>query len=114
MTTAPAWMRPGVIWHSGRNKAGGQDRAGQHGGRTDMRVRGVWCAALSLAIGALYLPPARAADPVRGGTLTFGIHAGDPPTYDCHISPAFSIIHPRTPHYPNLLKIDPTHYPDIV
>ena len=52
--------------------------------------------------------------PVRGGTLVFGINSGDPPTYDCHQSVLFPIIHLLTPHYSNLLKIDTEHYPKIV
>ena len=54
------------------------------------------------------------AQPVRGGTLIFGINSGDPPTYDCHQSVLFPIIHLLTPHYSNLLKIDTTNYPKIV
>ncbi|MEJ0075300.1 MAG: ABC transporter substrate-binding protein [Alphaproteobacteria bacterium] len=52
--------------------------------------------------------------PVRGDTLVFGINSGDPPTYDCHQSVLFPIIHLLTPHYSNLLKIDTEHYPKIV
>jgi peptide/nickel transport system substrate-binding protein len=52
--------------------------------------------------------------PVRGGTLIFGINSGDPPTYDCHQSVLFPIIHLLTPHYSNLLKIDTPNYPKIV
>jgi peptide/nickel transport system substrate-binding protein len=52
--------------------------------------------------------------PARGGTLIFGINSGDPPTYDCHQSVLFPIIHLLTPHYSNLLKIDTRNYPKIV
>src|SRR5436190_8092168 len=52
--------------------------------------------------------------PVRGGTLFFGINSGDPPTYDCHQSVLFPIIHLLTPHYSNLLKIDTPNYPKII
>ncbi len=52
--------------------------------------------------------------PVRGGTLIFGINSGDPPTYDCHQSVLFPIIHLLTPHYSNLLKIDTPNYPKII
>lgn len=59
--------------------------------------------------------PARAQEqPVRGGTLIFGINSGDPPTYDCHQSVLFPIIHLLTPHYSNLLKIDTPNYPKII
>src|SRR5882724_2135964 len=52
--------------------------------------------------------------PVRGGTLVFGINSGDPPTYDCHQSALFPIIHLLTPHYSNLLKIDTVNYPKLI
>lgn len=52
--------------------------------------------------------------PTRGGTLVFGVNTGDPPTYDCHQSVLFSIIHLLTPHYSNLLKIEMPNYPKIV
>src|SRR5262245_44284680 len=52
--------------------------------------------------------------PKAGGTLTFGINSGDPPTYDCHQSVLFPIIHLLTPHYSNLLKIDTPNYPKII
>jgi len=65
-------------------------------------------------IGALLVSPAVAQDqPVRGGTLVFGINSGDPPTYDCHQSALFPIIHLLTPHYSNLLKIDTANYPKL-
>ena len=52
--------------------------------------------------------------PIRGGTLVFGVNAGDPPTYDCHASSIFTIIHLLSPHYSNLLRIDPANYPKVV
>lgn len=55
-----------------------------------------------------------AQEPTRGGTLIFGINSGDPPTYDCHQSALFPIIHLLTPHYSNLLKIDTVHYPKLI
>ena len=51
---------------------------------------------------------------MRGGTLVFGINSGDPPTYDCHQSALFPIIHLLTPHYSNLLKIDTPNYPKLI
>jgi peptide/nickel transport system substrate-binding protein len=62
----------------------------------------------------LFVVPATAQEPVRGGTLIFGINSGDPPTYDCHQSALFPIIHLLTPHYSNLLKIDTVHYPKLI
>src|SRR3954454_8489608 len=66
-------------------------------------------------VAALVLTQAHAQEqPVRGGTLVFGINSGDPPTYDCHQSVLFPIIHLLTPHYSNLLKIDTEHYPKVI
>src|SRR6266496_144110 len=72
-------------------------------------------AALGIPFGATALSAATAAQaPVRGGTLVFGINSGDPPTYDCHQSVLFPIIHLLTPHYSNLLKIDTPNYPKVI
>src|SRR3954447_26426309 len=73
----------------------------------------------AFVLGALALAVAPSAtlaqeQPVRGGTLIFGINSGDPPTYDCHQSALFPIIHLLTPHYSNLLKIDTPNYPKII
>src|ERR1700741_3397447 len=73
-----------------------------------VEVATVLCALLLAA-------PAMAQEqPVRGGTLVFGINSGDPPTYDCHQSALFPIIHLLTPHYSNLLKIDTSNYPKLI
>src|SRR5215213_4292377 len=72
---------------------------------------------VALALFVLFaaaLPTFAQEQPVRGGTLIFGINSGDPPTYDCHQSVLFPIIHLLTPHYSNLLKIDTPNYPRIV
>jgi peptide/nickel transport system substrate-binding protein len=81
-------------------------RLGQSSGRVVAAVL------VSLLAGAG--TPAGAQEPVHGGTLVYGIHAGDPPTYDCHSSGVFSIIHLLTTHYSSLLKIDTAHYPNVV
>jgi peptide/nickel transport system substrate-binding protein len=73
----------------------------------------MWRAALCLSA-FLFAVPAVAQEPVRGGTLVFGINSGDLPTYDCHQSVLFPIIHLLTPHYSNLLKIDTIHYPKVI
>lgn len=67
-----------------------------------------------IALFATVVASAAEEQPVRGGTLIFGINSGDPPTYDCHQSVLFPIIHLLTPHYSNLLKIDTPHYPKII
>ena len=56
--------------------------------------------ALSVAAGLMSLsaPAAAQEQPKRGGTLVFGINSGDPPTYDCHQSTLFPIIHLLSPH----------------
>ena len=71
---------------------------------------------LSAAFALTVAPRAAPAQeqPVRGGTLVFGINSGDPPTYDCHQSVLFPIIHLLSPHYSNLLKIDTPNYPRII
>src|SRR5437879_4094611 len=75
-----------------------------------------WMTRVFLLLGAcLWLSgAAQAQQPVRGGILEFGIHAGDPPTYDCHASSVFSIIHLLSPHYSSLLKIDTEYYPKVI
>src|SRR5207237_1025349 len=95
-------------------------RTGRRGGRSRRRtfsrqlrdwIMGRW---LAFVLMLAALSPAAAQDaPVRGGTLVFNVNTGDPPTYDCHQSVLFSIIHLLTPHYSNLLKIDMPNYPKI-
>lgn len=70
--------------------------------------------AAALACVLLTSPAIAQEQPVRGGTLVFGINSGDPPTYDCHQSALFPIIHLLSPHYSNLLKIDTTNYPKLI
>jgi peptide/nickel transport system substrate-binding protein len=59
-------------------------------------------------------PSLAANPPKRGGTLVFGVNSGDPPTYDCHQSTLFPIVHLLSPHYSNLLRIDIPNYPKVV
>src|SRR5205807_2328256 len=69
----------------------------------------------ALCLLAFLVSPAAAQDaPAHGGTLVFGINSGDPPTYDCHQSALFPIIHLLSPHYSNLLRIDTPNYPNII
>ena len=70
----------------------------------------------SIAVCALLLTfgCALAQAPSRGGILVYGINSGDPPTYDCHQSALFPIIHLLSPHYSNLLRLDLTSYPKVV
>ena len=70
---------------------------------------------VSFALCALLLTngPAMSQQPKRGGVLVYGINSGDLPTYDCHQSTLFPIIHLLSPHYSNLLKIDLKNYPRL-
>ena len=58
-------------------------------------------------VACLAAPAAAQEQPKRGGALVFGINSGDPPTYDCHQSTLFPIIHLLSPHYSNLLRHRP-------
>jgi peptide/nickel transport system substrate-binding protein len=71
--------------------------------------------ALGIVAGLACVPPQAGAQeqPKRGGTLVFGINSGDPPTYDCHQSTLFPIIHLLSPHYSNLLRMDLKNYPKV-
>jgi len=55
-----------------------------------------------------------AQEPKRGGVLSFGINAGDPPTFDCHASALFNVIHTMSTHYSTLLRVDVANYPKLV
>jgi len=67
-----------------------------------------------LAVTPISSPASADETPVRGGTLIYGINSGDPPTYDCHQSALFPIIHLLSPHYSNLLRIDTRNYPKLI
>lgn len=72
-------------------------------------LRGVMagCAALATVTAAL-----AANEPVRGGTLVYPVHMGEPATYDCHAgfqNLAFRV----SPHYSTLVKIDADQYPRV-
>ena len=56
---------------------------------------------------------ATAQTPKRGGILSFAVVA-EPPTYDCHGSNTFALIHPIAPHYSLLVKFDAKEYPKVV
>jgi peptide/nickel transport system substrate-binding protein len=79
-------------------------------GRTVAVIVGAWVTQACLTSSVI----AQQEEPKRGGTLVFGINSGDPPTYDCHQSTLFPIIHLLSPHYSNLLRIDLARYPDVV
>ena len=54
-----------------------------------------------------------AQEPQRGGVLQFGV-AAEPPSYDCHASSTFAVIHRVAPHYSTLLKYEQYKYPTII
>ena len=70
-------------------------------------------ALISSAALALGAPSVSAQTPKAGGTLNFAV-VSSPPSNDCHAETTFGMIHPVTPHYSLLLKIDAAHYPDVV
>lgn len=63
---------------------------------------------------ALWRPDAARADeaPKRGGILEYAVDA-EPPTYDCHASVTFAVLHPIAPHYSTLLQFDTANYPRV-
>jgi peptide/nickel transport system substrate-binding protein len=69
-----------------------------------------WCLAAASLVWACAAP---AAEPVRGGVLTFGV-AAEPPSYDCHASNTFAVLHRLSAHYSTLLKFESHNYPHIV
>ncbi len=51
-------------------------------------------------------------EPVRGGTLVYPVHMGEPATYDCHAgfqNLAFRVA----PHYSTLVQLDAERYPQV-
>jgi peptide/nickel transport system substrate-binding protein len=65
--------------------------------------------AIMLAVHASAAEP----QPVRGGTLVFGVDA-EPSNYDCQANISFAFLHPIAPHYSTLLKFDTANYPRII
>ena len=51
--------------------------------------------------------------PVRGGTVAFPVHVGEPPTYDCHATNSPAVMWRVAPHYSTLLKIDAALFPQV-
>ncbi|MBS0242092.1 MAG: ABC transporter substrate-binding protein [Proteobacteria bacterium] len=59
------------------------------------------------------LVPATAAEtPKKGGILTYAVTA-EAPTFDCHATTTYAVIHVVSPHYSLLVKIDPNDYPKV-
>src|SRR5262245_35084593 len=62
---------------------------------------------------ALASVPSEARTRKHGGILNFSVGA-EPPSYDCHGSNTFALIHPIAPHYSLLVKFDGKDYPKVV
>jgi len=77
-------------------------------------MRRVTIAAIALCTGVFSFTaaPTAAPSPKTGGILNFAVVAS-PPSYDCHAETTFGLVHPVTPHYSLLLKIDAAHYPNV-
>ena len=80
---------------------------------TLFRRAAIWALPIVAALACISAPAGAQDQPKRGGTLVFGINSGDPPTYDCHQSTLFPIIHLLSPHYSNLLRLDLKNYPKV-
>ena len=70
---------------------------------------------LLVALAAILLAgtATRADTAKHGGILEFAVDA-EPPTYDCHASVTFAVLHPIAPHYSTLLRFDTANYPRVV
>lgn len=51
--------------------------------------------------------------PVRGGTLVFPVHVGEPSSFDCHGTTSPREMWRIAPHYSALLQIDADRYPQV-
>ena len=71
------------------------------------------CVLLGAVAAALIVGPAAAQAPKSGGALNFAVVA-EPPSYDCHASTTFALLHPIAPHYSTLLKFDGAAYPKVI
>jgi peptide/nickel transport system substrate-binding protein len=75
------------------------------------RIRAALLGALACAVsvGA----HAQATTPKRGGTLVFAVHVGEPSTYDCHAAASIGVMQRVSPHYSQLIKLDPQRFPQV-
>jgi peptide/nickel transport system substrate-binding protein len=76
--------------------------------------RSIASVAIAVLMGVFGFAPATTAaqTPKSGGVLNFAVVAS-PPSYDCHAETTFGLIHPVTPHYSLLLRIDAARYPNV-
>ena len=82
--------------------------------RCSLRGRpGALVFAWMIALAAMVIPAAMAAEqPKAGGYMTFAV-GETPPSYDGHRETTFAMLHPLAPHYSTLLRFDPENYPKI-
>src|SRR5215470_3524377 len=85
-----------------------RQREPNRGGATRPGARMHRSIVVSLAVLALLVSPAAAAEtPKRGGTLTFMIPADAPPSFDSHRENTFATIHAVAPFYSVLIRANP-------
>ncbi len=68
---------------------------------------------LSLVLAMGVAPSSGAAEPKRGGILSFAAVA-ETASYDCHGSQTFGLLHPVSPQYSLLVKFDGTEKSEII
>ena len=64
-------------------------------------------AASLVSAGALFVQPASAETPKRGGILTYMIPADAPPSFDGHRESTYATIHSAAPFYSTLIRVNP-------
>jgi peptide/nickel transport system substrate-binding protein len=80
---------------------------------TSMRMGSIGLKLLMLLTALGSCVSALAQEPQRGGILQYGV-AAEPPSYDCHASVTFAVMHRVAPHYSTLLKYEQNKYPSII
>src|SRR5262245_56888972 len=81
------------------------DRSNARRNRVHTRISSLFKLWLALIAAAVW--PALAQETPRpGGELIFAVPS-EPPSYDGHQEETFGLIHPVTPHYNTLLRVDP-------
>ena len=73
------------------------------------------CAAALILTAAAQASPASpvAGLPVRGGTLVFPVHVGEPGTFDCHAAGSIGVMQRISPHYAKLVRLDDDRFPSV-
>src|SRR5919109_1426001 len=72
------------------------------------RTRGLLMASLGIALAAIVVAPASAAEaPKRGRILTYMIPADAPPSFDGHRETTYATVHAGAPFYSVLIRVPP-------